>query len=171
MLRVEKREEQRTRKRITCELVIDGKGSPGIVHDVSAAGLFIQTRARPKPGMALEVVLRPEAGTRSCRFEASVARQRVVPTRLQSSLPGGVGLVVEDPPDGFQQLVAEWCGTEAPVAAEDKTGIRTYRVRVKERNKPRARVITERCESAQAARARALRQVGSGWTVAEIKEL
>lgn len=168
---MEKRQEPRTRKRITCELVIDGKGSPGIVHDVSAAGLFVQTRARPEPGSEVEVILRLEGSSEELRVDASVARQRVVPTRLQASLPGGVGLVVDDPPPALQELIGSWTGGVATGPAEEATAVRTYRVRVKQRGKPASKVINVRSESPQAARARALRQVGNGWTVAEVKEL
>ncbi len=168
---MEKRQEPRTRKRITCELVIDGKGSPGIVHDVSAAGLFVQTRARPEPGSQVGVVLRPEGSTDEVRFEASVARQRVVPTRLQASLPGGVGLVVEDPTEELQALLDSFVSPGGSGPAEDASAVRTYRVRVKQRGKPVSKVINVRCESAQAARARALRQAGNGWTVADVQEL
>lgn len=167
---MDKRERQRKKRRISCELQVDGKAYPGIVMDFSAAGLFVQTRARPRPDTPVTVTLRPEGGAHEIHLNAAVARARVVPTGLQAAMPGGVGLLLEDPPPELLELFADTAGANEEMS-DAAAAVRTFRVRVKQLQGPGARVITVRCESAQAARARALKQVGRGWKVAEVKEL
>ena len=172
-MRVEKRRQRRSRQRITCELVVDGKGYAGIVIDHSPTEIFVQTRARPGLDSVLELVLRGDGASAEIRCEAGVARERVTPTHLQTSAPGGIGLELIDPPtELFALLDAGAVPSEGDDRAGERArGARTFRVRVKERGRPNSRVITVRCESAQAARARALRQAGAGWQVADIREL
>ena len=81
--------------------------------------------------------------------------------------------LLDPPPELWALLEADQAGVE-DASAESETAAplaRTFRVRVIERERPNSRVITVRCESAQAARARALRQVGSGWKVTGVQEL
>jgi hypothetical protein len=173
---VEKRRLQRNRRRLTCELVVAGKGYPGIVRDYSPAGVFVQTRARPPVNSVVEVVFRLEGSAREIRSEAGVARERFVPTKLQSSLPGGVALELLDPPAELHALLSEGL---ARAPREDRTApdapaaaaARTFRVRLKEHGRPNSRVVTVRCDSAQAARSRALARLGAGWKVADVQEL
>lgn len=152
---------------------VDGKSHAGIVRDHSASGIFVQTRARPEPNSVLEVVFRAEPSGVEIRVEAGVARERIGPTGLQSTMPGGVGLELLDPPrELFVLLDAnQQAGRDEDASLESVPAARTFRVRVMERNRPTSRVVTVRCESSQAARARALRQVGPGWKVTDVQEL
>jgi hypothetical protein len=156
--------------------VFDGRRWPAIVRDLSAAGLFVQTRARPQPNSLVEVVFPAQDGRPEIRVEAGVARERVVPPRLQAAVPEGVGLEVLDPPPAFHELVAK--GTAAleaePAASAERpadAAVRTFRIRVTERDKPNARVLTVRAHNLEGARARALAQMGRGWKIAEIQEI
>jgi len=173
---VEKRKQRRTRKRLTCELVIGTERHGALVRDVSPRGLFVQTRTKLDPGTQIGVVLGGCGERPDIQMTARVARQRQVPPRLQSSVPGGVGLELIDPPEAFQQLVP--CGPDpvedtAPRQSEaaSNPGVRTLRVRVKQRDKPNARIITVRSESVHGARARALARAGRGWQIADIQEI
>ena len=153
---------------------MDGKSYAGIVRDHSASGIFVQTRVRLEPNSLVEVVFRAEPSGEEIRVEAGVARKRVAPSGLQTSVPGGVGLELLDPPPELWALLDANLGAGEDASAESKPAAalaRTFRVRVMERERPNSRVITVRCESAQAARARALRQVGRGWKVTGVQEL
>lgn len=91
-------------------------------------------------------------------------------------MPGGLGLELLDPPAELHELLASSLAAshEESGPAEDGQAAlvaHTFRVRVKEWERSTSRVITVRCESAQAARARTLRQAGAGWQVADIREL
>ena len=171
---MEKRRQQRNRRRITCELVIDGKHHPAIVRDVSRAGLFVQTRARPELNSAIELVFPAEDGRPEIRVEAGVARERVVPAGLESEVPGGIGLEVLDAPPEYHALVADaglQDGSASDSGPPSDPGIRTFRVRLIERGTPNARVLTVRSESPDGARARALTRAGRGWKIAAIQEI
>ena len=175
---VEKRRQKRAHQRLTCLLVIDSQRHPAIVRDISPLGMFVQTRARPEPNSVVELIFPADGSRPEIRFEAGVARERVVPPRLQASVPEGVGLEVLDPPAEFRELLARAAaGTEDCEESDEGTGkpleptIRVFRVRVKERNKPNSRVLTVRSQSADGARAQALSRAGRGWQVADIQEL
>lgn len=175
---MEKRKQPRTKRRLTCELVIGGHRHPAIVLDISPAGLFVQTRAKPDPGTVVELVFPAYDGQPEIRAKASVARARIVPRRLQSSVPGGVGLELIDQSPAFQELLVRRVGDTAGGPEPDKSAnspsdkvIRTYRVRVTQRGKPNSRVLTVRSQNAQGARARALVQAGRDWKIADIQEI
>jgi hypothetical protein len=167
---VEKRRQKRTQQRLTCQLVIGAKAHPAIVRDISAVGVFVQTRARPEPNSVVELIFPAEGARPEIRVEAGVARERIVPPRLHASVPEGVGLEVLDPPSEFHDLLQAAFGAAQPLEPLEPT-LRVFRIRVKERNRPNSRVLTVRCHSADGARAQALKRAGRGWQVADIQEL
>ena len=176
--RVEKRRQKRAHQRLTCQLIIGSQRHPAIVRDISALGMFVQTRARPEPNSLVELIFPANGSRPEIRIEAGVARERVVPPRLQASVPEGVGLEILDPPPEFQKLLARTFDDAADceegagnVEMSAEPTIRVFRVRVKERNKPNSRVLTVRSQSAEGARAKALSRAGRGWQVADIQEL
>lgn len=155
---------------------MDGKSYAGIVCDYSPSGVFVHTRARPPVNTVVDVVFRMEGSSEEIRSEAGVARERIVPTRLQSSLPGGVALELLDPPAELHALLESDAlarsGDEGPFDGRSAVpAARTYRVRLKERGRPNSRIVTIRCDSPQAARSRALARLGAGWKVADVQEL
>ncbi len=175
---MEKRKRQRAKRRLTCELVVGEDRYPAIVRDISPTGRFVQTRAKPEAGSVVDVIFAAQGGQPEIRVEAGVARHRIVPPRLQGSVQGGVGIELLSPPPEFQELVARGVGDASGGEAESPPGdaaksqsIRTFHVRVKQRDKPNARVLTVRSESAAGARARALAQAGRGWMIADIQEV
>ena len=175
---MEKRRQPRVKNRLACEVVVDGQSHPGIVRDTSSSGLFVQTRARPEPESVVELVFRAAGNRPEIRVEAGVARERVVPNHLRSAVPDGVGLELLGRPDGLDALLAGTASAE-PDTRDGRTdtegpsnrAIRSFRVKVTERDKPNGRVLTIRCESPEAARARALARVGRGWKVERIQEI
>jgi hypothetical protein len=174
---LEKRKQRRTRKRLTCELVIGESRQTVFVRDLSPDGLFVQTRAKVDPNARVRLVFGAQADLPQMEFEARVTRKRHTPPRLQSSVPSGVGLEVIDPPAAYLTLVERSAASgvqdaEAPKEeAAAGAGIRTFRVRLIQRGKPNASVFTVRSESLQGARARALARAGRDWKIADIQEI
>lgn len=72
---MEKRRQQRTKKRLACEIVVEGQRHAAIVRDTSPSGLFVQTRARPKPDTVVELIFRAADAEAEIRVEAGVARE------------------------------------------------------------------------------------------------
>ena len=174
---MEKRKQRRTRKRQTCELVIGGSRQTVVVRDLSPEGLFVQTRAKLDPNSRVRLVFAAKGDLPEFEVEARVARKRITPPRLQSSVPSGVGLEVIDPSDAYFALVkiSAASGVRAGEAPKKEVpagaGIRTFRVRLIQPGKPNASVFTVRSESMQGARARALSRAGRQWKIADIQEI
>jgi len=174
---LEKRKQRRTRKRLTCELVIGESRQTVLVRDLSPEGLFVQTRAKLDPNGRVRLVFAAKDDLPAVEVEARVARRRNTPPRLQSQVPSGVGLEVIDPSDAYYTLVersvtsgvqdGEAPKQEVPAGA----GMRTFRVRLTQPGKPQASVFTVRSESVQGARARALSRAGRHWKIADIQEI
>lgn len=172
---MEKRRRERSKQRLVCELLVEGNRHPAIVRDLSRAGLFVQTRARPEPNSVVEVIFPAEGDAKpEIRVEAGVARLRSVATRLQHSVPAGVGLEVLDPPPAFLELVkAQKADSHdlEPTPGGSPQPLRTFRVRLTRDGAPGSKVLTVGCENAAGARARALTRAGRGWKIAEIQEI
>ena len=54
---MQKRRYLRIKRRFPCEIIIKGRACRGIVTDISAAGLFVQTHEALSPGEEVEVRL------------------------------------------------------------------------------------------------------------------
>ena len=108
----------RTKMRMACTLHLEESRHSGMVLDVSAGGLFIQTNASPAPGIPVRVELRVPGLPEPIEMQATVARKRMVPPRLRALLKGGIGLQLENPPEEFYALVAK---LQTPEAAAPKT--------------------------------------------------
>jgi len=104
---MERRNEQRIRRRLSCELFADGHRYQGIVVDLSASGLFLQTDAALDPGTRVDVLLKgsrfPEVIVR-----AVVARRRLTPTLLASIIHRGVGLRIVEAPEAYFEALREF---------------------------------------------------------------
>jgi hypothetical protein len=124
---VDKRKQRRTRKRLTCELVIGESRQTVLVRDLSPEGLFVQTRAKVDPNGRIRLVFAAKEDLPAIEVEARVARKRITPPRLQSSVPSGVGLEVIDPSDDYYALVERSVAKE--LRSVDRVG-RNYSVDV-----------------------------------------
>jgi hypothetical protein len=104
---MERRSEQRIKRRLSCELFADGHRYQGIVVDLSASGLFLQTDAALDPGTRVDVLLKgsrfPEVIVR-----AVVARRRLTPTLLASIIHRGVGLRIVEAPEAYYEALREF---------------------------------------------------------------
>ena len=95
----------RHKRRITCELRYEGRKASGIVLDLSASGLFVQTSARPEPGSVLQLILEARGDAAALDLRVRVARQRRTEPRLAALVPPGLGLQILDAPGGYFDLI------------------------------------------------------------------
>jgi len=169
---------KRVKRRITCELVVDGKRQSGIVLDLSATGLFVQTAVTSPVGKEVEVHLAATRTTPALTLRTRVARGKRVPPQLLTAAGGGVGLRVINPPAAFAQLSAgdgestpspPQPSPEAPSTANNQTQ-RRFQVRLQATSGMRSRSVVVQCADAKAAKAQASALVGRGWDVVDVSE-
>jgi hypothetical protein len=177
----ENRVAKRIRRRMACELKAEGRQQRAIVIDFSRTGLFVQTSARLAPGAQVELWLQFEDQREPILLRAAVARQKAVPSNLTSVAQGGVGLRILDAPRAYYELVGETgppttpplrsassprspaAAAPRPAAAVPPPSLPRFRVRVKQSDGPRSRILDIVAETAERACAAALAQVGAGW--------
>jgi PilZ domain len=168
----ETRASKRHKWRLPCEIVYEGGRQRSFVIDLSATGLFIQTGARLKPGAEVEVRLTLETAKRPLVLRASVARAKQVPSQLTSVAHGGVGLRLVSPPQEYLDALRALDGganlrsaaTPTPVEKPKPATLR-FRVRVKQQDGPRMRILDLEAVSIEDARKLALHTTGAGWEV------
>ena len=97
----------RSKMRIACTLHLEESRHSGMVLDVSAGGLFVQTNASPAPGTPLRLELRVPGLSEPLDMQATVARKRIVPPRLRALLKGGIGIQLENAPEEFYAMIAK----------------------------------------------------------------
>lgn len=121
-----KRRAPRARKRLTCTLRHAGKHHSGVVLDLSANGLFVQTSASPDPGELLQIELGLPGHAQPIALEGRAVRRRVVPARLRAVAQGGVGIVLSHAPESYYGFVAELLreGTSAAPSATEQAPAR-----------------------------------------------
>jgi hypothetical protein len=95
----------RHKRRMTCELRYEGRKASGIVLDLSASGLFVQTSARLDPGSVLQLILEARGDTAEMDLRVRVARQRRTEPRLAALVPPGLGLQILDAPGAYFDLI------------------------------------------------------------------
>jgi hypothetical protein len=182
---------KRTKKRLACTLVIEGNDLAGIVLDVSASGLFVQTSANPSPGARLELELEIPGESQRSRLAVRVARKKVVPPRLKGVVHGGLGLQIESAPEPFFRYLAQLQVGETAEAAPAVTAppakpsparrsrVRRraspppptavveehFRVRVSQIGGSRSRSLDVSAASEQEARREAMALSGEGWKI------
>lgn len=91
---MEKRRANRTKHRLTCELLVGRETYSAVVRDLGPTGLFVQTRARPNANSVVEIRFPAIAGLEGFTIEAGVARHRNVHPRLQAEIQSGIGLEI-----------------------------------------------------------------------------
>lgn len=155
-----------------CQLQVGDRTHTGLVLDLSRSGLFIQTHAKVRRGERFALAFAGMDGA-SMELLVEVVRTKVVPPRLLAVAGGGVGVRIARAPEAYYQLLAD-LGLDArgrahrdrdvEVAPEADAGPR-FRVHVSQTSGPRSRRLEVSAPDADAARDRALEQMGEGWKV------
>ncbi len=108
----------RTRKRLACSIQLEDRRWTGLVLDISATGLFIQTGAKLDPGARVTLELEAPGSTETLRIDARVVRRRSVPAQLKSVSQAGVGVQIGQAPEGYYAMVAALQDVVGPVERE-----------------------------------------------------
>jgi hypothetical protein len=117
---MDKRRESRMKKRLACSLTIKGVRQQGIILDVSSRGLFVQTSAKPAPGDAVRIEVTLPGRPRPTVLDATVARVRMVPPALLSVAQGGIGLLLQHPPEEYYAFVGDVAHIDEVPGAKSK---------------------------------------------------
>jgi hypothetical protein len=101
----ERRTFSRLPYRIPCEFAHEGHKLAGIVTDVSARGVFIETSHRIPAGTELRLVLRDPKG--SFELMGRVKREKRSHRSARQVLSGGFGVKLDVVPEPFFRLLVE----------------------------------------------------------------
>jgi Tfp pilus assembly protein PilZ len=118
------RRAERTRKRLACTLLLGDAKSTGLIVDVSANGLFVQTGANFGIGDPVTLELEAPGSFETLTLEGRVVREKPVPARLRSLVQPGIGIRIEQAPEGFYAMVAALQDAEKKPAGARKAAVR-----------------------------------------------
>jgi len=165
---------------MACRLVLGRQRFSGLVLDLSASGIFVQTTAKPRPRDPVTIDLNVPGHREPIRLEAHVARLFVVPAQLATVAQGGVGLRILNAPEAFFQLLRQiqlegQGGSSAPVESGEDLDApgeprRRYRVRLTQLGRARTRTLQVVARSSEEAAELARAESGDGWKVLESTE-
>ena len=100
----ERREAERSERRLGCELVVGERSHTAVVIDMSDTGLFVRTHAEPPPGDEVRLVLRRPGGE-VWELRARVARVRRADGDSPLISGRGLGLEILEAPEAFQSFL------------------------------------------------------------------
>jgi len=179
---------KRAKRRLACRLVVGRQRFSGVIIDLSASGIFVQTSAKPRPGDPVTLELSIPGHREPLRLEAQVVRLKLVPPRLVAVAQGGLGLRITNAPEGYfafltailpeprpteseEALRFEEDAGEDPAASEAKPdggqAGRRYRVYVRQTGGSRSRTLHVEARSAEEAAQLAFAETGDGWKLLE----
>jgi hypothetical protein len=175
---------ERKKRRMPCNVTFEGQQHNALVLDISPAGLFIQTSVKAKPGDRLDLKLSIPGETQRLSLQVEIVRKLTVPARLLAVAHGGVGVRILNAPEAYYNFIkalgsgtgsgeiksksaGQKTPTEGAAAAEQPQ--RNYRVRVKQIQGPRSRILDVAAGSEEDARSRALAELGEGWGVLQVE--
>jgi hypothetical protein len=176
----ERRGVGRIKKRIPCEVQLDGSWQRAFVLDVSFGGLFVQTGKAVTPGIEVGVRLTVPGDPFPIEVRGTVARNRRVPAQLAGVETPGLGLKIFAAPNAYYDMVAELSekGGRAlsakPEPAAPKRPAKPefeFRVRAKQTSGSRSRMLVVSAASPEEAETRALRELGAKWKVLGVERV
>jgi hypothetical protein len=123
---VDKRSAPRAKKRMSCEMNVNGARHSGIALDISATGIFVQTNVKPSPGTIVTLRLSVPGLKEPVAMGARVARNKAVPHQLLTVAGGGVGFVITEPAEAYLDFVAEMSPEQAEAVARERAKRETH---------------------------------------------
>lgn len=156
---------------MACELHHAGRSQSAIVLDFSRTGLFVQSGARLPPGTPVEIELALAPDRPRVRIRAKVARQKAVPHHFTAMAQGGVGLRILEAPRAYYEALEQECASLEPAPPPLAPAKPRFRVRIKQLDGPRSRLVVVDADDAEDARVRALASLGGGWEALGIEAL
>jgi hypothetical protein len=154
---MDRRRSKRIKRRIPCQVVVDGEAHQGIVLDLSLHDMFVQTSATLSRSEQVEVVFPPDGPRPRIALRARVARRKQVPPRLVTITHPGLGLQILEAPPNYERMVKR------------EPFLPQFRVMVRQRGSPRSRILTIESGNEEEARESALSKTGTTWEVLEVE--
>jgi hypothetical protein len=108
----ERREQIRVSRRLSCALLVSGRRHEGLVREVSADSLLVQTEAELAQGTGVVLSLSLPEGA-PLVLEASVRERRPLARSLAAATAPATVLWVEEPPASWLRWVDGEIGKEA----------------------------------------------------------
>ena len=99
----------RFRRRVPCELIVQGRRHGGLVTDLSASGLYVRSKEKAETGSIVRVILHEEDG--ELELHARVAREHRMSRHHTTGIPSGLGLSIVSAPEAYFQLLAKLSST------------------------------------------------------------
>jgi len=100
----------RLKRRVNCNVHIDGGEHVGVVLELSPDGFFVQTNANAELGSKVVIVLNGSAGD-PIEVEATVANRRRIPRHLASVTRNGFGCALRTPQETYYQFLGSISGS------------------------------------------------------------
>lgn len=169
----ERRANPRHSCRTRCQLLKGGQKLDATLLDVSRSGLSVHVAVELGQGEQVELRVASELRIRAIAWRTSRTRTGFV-----------VGMMLSELTPGYEALLTGLARRAAPASTHAKPRPRTaeaqrkpapdpvepwWRLRVKECDGPRTRVVTLAAPTREAAMARTAREVGTGWEVLEAR--
>ena len=111
---MERRGEERIRRRIDCLVLVGDEVHAGSVLEMSARGLLVRSDATPPCGAKARIRLLDANGGTFAELEGSVAHKREVPHRLADLASGTLGLTLSYAPEAYLHLCEHPRGGSSP---------------------------------------------------------
>jgi hypothetical protein len=118
---MERRQEQRIKRRLTCEFFHGASSHRGIILDLSPAGAFIRTNALLSPGTEIDIHLAASVAAPAMTLRGCVVRRRSVPATLTTLIQPGLGVRILEAPREFGLLTGDGALDEAIQSDRDFT--------------------------------------------------
>ena len=166
---MDRREAERKKRRVQCQIRTQDRSFSGIILDLSTKGIFVQTIATPEIGEQVELSIPAYGSFPDVTLTATVARRRHVPAKLARLVTRGLGLLIPEASQEYQillQRMQEPKPPDPPMVSQ-----RRFRVRVAQTSSPRSRLVTVECASAEDAKTQALEELGPDWHVVDVESL
>lgn len=171
----ERRQLARVRKRLGCEIRARNHRHFGMVLNLSAEGLFIETSANIAPGTPVGLSLAVEHERIRFELQGRVARLVRTPASPARVARSGLGVKLEEPPASYRAFVAKLLGgspaplPEAQPIAED--GSFDFRVELQALGGAERRTLLVSCKSEAEATELAAAELDSDWKVLTVERL
>jgi hypothetical protein len=109
---LERRAHPRVRRQLPCRVQVAGRWQTGILRDLSAGGVRVETAGGLPPGATVVVALDSPRGERIV-LEGSARRSRQAPHSLAQLVTGETALRLDDPPTGYVRWLEDASRSEA----------------------------------------------------------
>jgi hypothetical protein len=104
---MERRQERRIKRRLTCEFFHGASSHRGIILDLGPSGAFIRTNAVLAPGTEIDIHLAVSLAAPAMTLRGCVVRRRSVPATLTTLIQPGLGVRILEAPREFGLLTSE----------------------------------------------------------------